>query len=174
MPLPWLPLYPEGRTLSQPSCNGATWFLWEYKYFNYPLPEIIAELRTFLLPAARAQLPIVGTRRWGATFGYPEKHADFIQRWHDAGQIRPTAFYCCNMVRATTTACIRTSTVSTSFRYRWLFVVQSRGKILRVGEFVLTEQRPRMQSAEVDSLRQGDGVAFAVLSPPSAGKTWHV
>src|ERR1044072_5944490 len=61
----------------------------EYKYFNYPLPEIVAELRTAINPLL---VPIAN--RWNSAMGieirYPEEHADFIQRCHQAGQSRPT------------------------------------------------------------------------------------
>ncbi|HKU08626.1 MAG TPA: 2OG-Fe(II) oxygenase, partial [Bradyrhizobium sp.] len=61
----------------------------EYKYFSYPLPELIAELR----PALYARL--VGlANRWNQAMGidisYPASHAAFLKRCHDAGQTRPT------------------------------------------------------------------------------------
>ncbi len=89
----------------------------EYKYFSYPLPDLIAELR----PALYAPLSGVANR-WNEAMGidirYPESHDAFLKRCHAAGQTRPPRC-CCNMAKATTIACIRTSTASMCFRCRW-------------------------------------------------------
>ena len=86
----------------------------EYKYFSYPLPDLIAELR----PALYAQLRGVANR-WNEAMGidirYPETHEAFLKRW----PARPgRRRYCCNMGPVTTTACIRTSTASMCSRCR--------------------------------------------------------
>ena len=100
---------------------------------------------------------------------YPDDHAAFLERCHAAGQTRPTPL----LLRygpATTTACIRTSTASMCFRCRSAILLSEPGRDFTGGEFVLTEQRPRMQSrAEVVPLRQGDARDLRRAPPAGAG-----
>jgi hypothetical protein len=91
----------------------------EYKYFRYPLPDTVANLRTALYPRLA---PIAN--RWNVSMGiavrYPDAHADFIARCHKAGQSGRRR-YCCSTARATSTRCTRTCTANMSFRSRWRF-----------------------------------------------------
>ena len=98
----------------------------EYKYFSYPLPDIIEKLRT----AAYSRLQATANR-WNAAMGidvaFPESHAQFLHRCHQAGQTRPTP-----LMRATTTACIRICTAITCFRCSWRFCSRNPAKIFLV------------------------------------------
>ena len=140
----------------------------EYKYFKYPLPEIIAELRTALYPRLA---PIAN--RWNAAMNiavqYPERHTDFIARCHHAGQRKPTPLLL--QYGEGDFNCLHQDVYGEHvFPIQVAILLSAPEQDFTGGEFVLTEQRPRMQSrAEVVSLRQGDAVAFAVTHRPVAG-----
>jgi uncharacterized protein len=140
----------------------------EYKYFRYPLPDVIQELRTALY---RQLAPIAN--HWNASMGievrYPEEHSDFVQRCHDAGQLRPTPLLL--QYGAGDYNCLHQDLYGEHvFPIQVAFLLSEPGGDFTGGEFVLTEQRPRMQSRpEVVPLRQGDGVAFAVHHRPVQG-----
>ena len=140
----------------------------EYKYFCYPLPDLIAELR----PLLYARLVAVANR-WTAAMGidirYPARHDAFLKRCHDAGQTRPTPLLL--QYGAGDYNCLHQDLYGEHvFPLQVAILLSEPGRDFAGGEFVLTEQRPRMQSrAEVVALAQGDAVAFAVHHRPVRG-----
>jgi hypothetical protein len=140
----------------------------ENKYFTYPLPEIVSELRTALYTSLA---PLAN--RWNEAMGlgvrYPETHDDFISRCHQAGQKRPTPL----LLRygPEDYNCLHQDLYGEHvFPFQVAFLLAEPGTDFTGGEFVLTEQRPRMQSrVEVVPLRRGDGVIFAVHNRPVQG-----
>jgi len=140
----------------------------EYKYFRYPLPEIIAELR----PALYTRLAPVANR-WNEAMDigvrYPETHDAFLLRCHAAGQSKPTPLLL--QYGEGDYNCLHQDLYGEHvFPIQVAILLSEPGRDFTGGEFVLTEQRPRMQSrAEVVPLRQGDGVAFAVHHRPVKG-----
>ena len=140
----------------------------EYKYFRYPLPEIIAELRAELYPRL-----VLVANEWNAAMGietrYPATHGEFIQRCHDAGQTKPTPLLL--QYEEGDYNCLHQDLYGEQvFPIQVAVLLSEPERDFTGGEFVLTEQRPRMQSrAEVVPLRQGDGVAFAVHHRPVRG-----
>jgi hypothetical protein len=140
----------------------------EYKYFNYPLPEIITELRTEIY----SRLAPIANRWNGAMridVRYPEAHPDFIQRCHDAGQLKPTPLLL--QYEAGDYNCLHQDLYGEHvFPIQVAILLSEPAKDFTGGEFILTEQRPRMQSRpEVVPLGQGDAVAFAVHHRPVQG-----
>jgi len=128
----------------------------EYKYFAYPLPERVhglrGELYTHLVPVAN---------RWNETMGidarFPPGHSDYVAQCHDAGQNRPTPL----LLRyvAGDYNCLHQDVYGDLlFPLQAAFLLSAPDEDFTGGAFVLTEQRPRMQSrVEVVPLRQGDG-----------------
>jgi hypothetical protein len=140
----------------------------EYKYFAYPLPEVVSTLRAALYP----HLAVIANRweeRLARLTRFPAKHADFLKECHTAGQARPTPLLL--KYEAGDYNCLHQDLYGEQvFPLQAAFLLSRPGEDFAGGEFVLTEQRPRMQSrVEVAPLRQGQAVIFAVNERPVQG-----
>jgi len=162
-------LYPEERRFRSTVQMARHGFgKGEYRYFRYPLPDRIGELRTILYGRLA---PIAN--RWNERLGiarrYPAEHADYLAECHAAGQTRPTPLLL--KYGPGDYNCLHQDLYGDLvFPLQVAILLSAPGDDFTGGEFVLTEQRPRMQSrAEVVPLRQGDGVAFAVNQRPVEG-----
>ena len=140
----------------------------EYKYWDYPLPATVGALRKALYPRLAGL-----ANRWNQIMkidvSYPDSHEEYLNQCHAAGQTKPTPLLL--QYEEGDYNCLHQDTYGENvFPLQVAFLLSQPGKDFSGGEFVLTEQRPRMQSrAEVVSLQQGDGVIFAVQHRPVHG-----
>jgi hypothetical protein len=140
----------------------------EYRYFAYPLPPLVAALRASLYPRL---VPIANAwqQRLGSGTPFPDDHADFLRRCHEAGQAKPTPLLL-RYQAGDWNALHQDLYGEHVFPLQVAILLSQPGVDFSGGHFLLTEQRPRMQSrGEVVALVQGDAVMFAVNARPKRG-----
>jgi hypothetical protein len=140
----------------------------EYRYFAYPLPPPVAELRAALYPPLAAI-----ANRWMERLRdparFPAAHDDYLARCHAAGQARPTPLLL--TYGPGDYNCLHQDLYGAEvFPLQAAILLDEPGRDFEGGEFVIVEQRPRQQSRpHVVPLRQGEGVIFAVRERPAEG-----
>ena len=140
----------------------------EYRYFRYPLPALVQDLRQALYPRL-AMVANGWNERMGLALRYPPTHQAYLDSCHAAGQRRPTPLLL-QYVSGDFNCLHQDLYGELAFPLQVAFLLSEPGRDFTGGEFVLTEQRPRMQSrVQVVPLRQGDAVAFAVHHRPVQG-----
>jgi|ERR1700683_3974340 hypothetical protein len=140
----------------------------EYRYFNYPLPALIGDLRAALYAHA-VTFANDWNERMKVDIRYPRGHADYLKLCHDAGQLRPTPLLL-QYIPGDFNCLHQDLYGELAFPLQVTVLLSEPGRDFSGGEFVLTEQRPRMQSrVEVVPLQQGDAVLFAVHNRPVQG-----
>jgi hypothetical protein len=146
--------------------------LGEYKYFSYPLPELVAEMRESIY-GRLVELANDWATKLDGTIEYPGTHREFIKICHDKGQKRPTPL----MLRYESGGynCMHQDLYgAVYFPLQTVFMLDEPGVNFKGGEFVLVEQRPRAQSAaHVIAPRQGEGVIFTTRWRPVQGTRGH-
>jgi hypothetical protein len=140
----------------------------EYRYFKYPLPDLVGALRAALYSRV-VTFANAWNERMNIEARYPEEHADFLKACHAAGQLRPTPLLL--QYAPDDFNCLHQDLYGDlAFPLQVTILLSEPGREFTGGEFVLTEQRPRMQSrVEAVSLQQGDAVLFAVHHRPVQG-----
>jgi hypothetical protein len=140
----------------------------EYRYFAYPLPPLVRQLRAALYPRL-APIANGWHARMGMEARFPDDHAVFLERCHDAGQVRPTPLLL--SYGAGDYNCLHQDLYGEHvFPLQAAILLSAPGADFTGGEFILTEQRPRMQSrAHVVPLTKGDALVLAVNSRPQRG-----
>jgi hypothetical protein len=162
-------LYAEGRHFRSSVVMARHGFgKGEYRYFSYPLPDLVGDLRTALYPRL-ARVANDWSGRMGLEQSYPADLESFLKHCREAGQLRPTPLML--QYGPGDYNCLHQDLYGDEvFPIQVAILLSRPGEDFTGGEFVLTEQRPRMQSrVEVVPLRQGDGVAFAVHDRPVKG-----
>lgn len=140
----------------------------EYKYFDYPLPKVISTLRAQMYPIL-APVANSWNERMGIETRFPDDHGSYLDQCHEGGQLRPTPLLL-QYVEGDFNCLHQDVYGDLMFPLQMAVLLSQPDQEFTGGEFVLTEQRPRMQSrAEVVPLQKGDAVIFAVRNRPVKG-----
>jgi hypothetical protein len=162
-------LYPQGEGFRSTVVMARHGFgRGQYKYFSYPLPSVVQALRASLYPRL-APIANGWNTRLGREARFPADHAAYLDQCHDAGQTRPTPLLL--QYGPGDYNCLHQDLYGEQvFPLQAAILLDAPGVDFEGGEFVMTEQRPRMQTRPmVVPLRKGDGVLFAVNSRPMRG-----